>query len=100
MIDVEVLRQLILEDDYPMLQDETLEAICMTYTDINQAAYICCKMKAKSDKIKIGPIEIASNRQMWVDLANVFYGLWQQGPSSTNGSKGLSGKCVGRVDEF
>lgn len=88
-----------MEDEYPFFEYEQLEQLAVLYPDINQLAYICCRMKAKVDKIKVGPIEIESNSQMWLDLADTFYNMWRT--SGTNGKgRSITGKTVGRADEY
>ncbi|MCR1821295.1 hypothetical protein [Terrisporobacter muris] len=101
MIDVEKVKVLLLEEEYPYFTEDTLESMCSMYDDINELCYIACTMKAKVDKIKIGPIEIASNADMWNNLANVFYKKYEASiKANSQNSKSLTGMCARRADEY
>lgn len=99
MFTVEELSNLLLEEQYPSLSDEQLQALCDMYDNINQACYMGCKMKARVDKIKIACIEIESNSSFWLDLAESFYQQWQD-DLRRESSKSRTGLSIGRVDEY
>lgn len=101
MLNVEKVKVLLLEEKYPYFSDEQLESLCNMYDDINELCYIACKMKADAQDITIGPITIKNNSNMWNNLADAFYKKWATSSSSnSNTSKSLTGKCVGRSDEY
>lgn len=100
MIDIATLKVFILEDQYPFFTDSQLEAICNSSSSINEAAYTACKMKAKSDKVKIGPIEIDNDSKYWNTLADSFFDKWQREGSTTGRGKSITGLCIGRADEY
>ena len=103
MINEDAFRALIMEEQYPILSDEQIEYFCSMFTNINQAAYLACMMKAKSDVIKVGPIEVQNDSSYWKGLADMFFLLWQSGEGDVSGKKttrSLTGKCIGRADEY
>ena len=103
MINKDAFRALIMEEQYPILSDEQIEYFCTMFTNINQAAYLACMMKAKSDKIVVGPITIENDASYWKGLADMFFLLWQSGEgdvSGTKSSRSITGKCIGRADEY
>lgn len=100
MLDPDLLGILLMEEQYPMLSDEQLEYLCKVCTNMNQACYMGCKMKAKSDKVKVGPIEVENDASYWINLADVFFDAWQAELASQGSSRSLTGKCIGRADEF
>jgi hypothetical protein len=89
-----------MEEQYPMLSDDQLEYLCGVCSSMNQACYMGCKMKAKSDKVKVGPIEVENDASYWINLADVYFDAWQAELTSQGKSRSLTGKCVGRADEF
>ena len=97
MLNEDAFRALIMEDQYPILSHNQIEYFCTTFTDINQAAYLSCMLKAKSDKVTVGPITIENDSSYWKELAGTFLML-----AKTNGSQSnsVSGRCIGRADEF
>ena len=58
MVDIDTLRVLIMEDQYPVFTDDQLESMAAIYDNIYQLAYVCCLSKASEEKITIGPISI------------------------------------------
>ena len=99
MLDPELLRILLMEEQYPMLSNDQLEYLCGVCDSMNQACYMGCKMKAKSDKVKVGPIEVENDASYWINLAEVYFDAWQA-ELAQGKSRSLTGKCVGRADEF
>ena len=89
MVDADVVKVLIMEEQYPFLTDEQLQAICAATDNLNEAVYTACKMKAKADKIKVGPITIENDAAYWNTLADSFYKKLREDflLSSNNGSK-------------
>ncbi len=102
MIDSTVLATLLMEEQYPFFEDEQLEALGQLSDNINEVMYTACTMKAKADKIKVGPIEIENDASFWTNLADMYYGKWQDDLTLiTNGkSRSLTGLIVGRADEY
>lgn len=100
MVDADVVKVLIMEDQYPFLTDEQLQAICAATDNLNEAVYTACKMKAKADKIKVGPITIENDATYWNTLADSFYKKWQEDLNGGKKTTSITGYCVGRADEF
>lgn len=100
MVDADVVKVLIMEDQYPFLTDEQLQAICAATDNLNEAVYTACKMKAKADKIKVGPITIENDAAYWNTLADSFYKKWQEDINGGKKTTSITGYCVGRADEF
>lgn len=102
MLDMEKAMILLQEENYPFFSEEQLEAMCEMYDDMNELCYVGCMMKADAQDITIGPITIKNNSEMWKNLANTFYKKWMSNPSSSSNSssKSLTGKCIGRSDEY
>lgn len=100
MVDADVVKVLIMEDQYPFLTDEQLQAICAATDNLNEAVYTACKMKAKADKIKVGPITIENDAAYWNTLADSFYKKWQEDLNGGKKTTSITGYCVGRADEF
>lgn len=100
MLDPDLLRILLMEEQYPMLSDDQLEYLCSVCASMNQACYMGCKMKAKSDKVKVGPIEVENDASYWINLADVYFDAWQAELSNQGKSRSITGKCIGRADEF
>ena len=96
MVDIDKLRILIMEDQYPVFTDEQLEGMAEMYDNIYQLAYVCCLSKASADKITIGPISIENDPTMWTNLAAMFLQQYQEdiGMIST-----ITGKVMKRADE-
>ena len=96
MVDIDKLRILIMEDQYPVFTDEQLEGMAEMYDNIYQLAYVCCLSKANADKITIGPISIENNPTMWNNLAAMFLKQYKEdiGMIST-----ITGKVMKRADE-
>ena len=61
MVDIDKLRILIMEDQYPVFTDDQLEGMAEMYDNIYQLAYVCCLSKASAEKITIGPISIEND---------------------------------------
>ena len=95
LINIEEVKVLLMEEDYPYFSDEKLQTMCNIYSDINELCYIACRMKAKVDKIIVGPIEIDSNADMWNNLSDLYYARYLK---SSGTSKSSTGMCVGRAD--
>lgn len=100
MVDVEAVKVLIMEEQYPFLTDDQLQAICIATDNLNEAVYTACKMKARADKIKVGPITIENDGDYWNNLAESFYKKWQEDINGGKSTKSITGYCVGRADEF
>lgn len=99
MVNIDQLKVLIMEDQYPTFTDEQLEAMAVMYDDINQMAYVCCLSKASADKITIGPIKIENDPSMWTNLAAMFLKRYEDSKGSGS-SKSVTGKLMKRVDEW
>ena len=98
MVDIDTLKVLIMEDQYPVFTEQQLESMAAVYDNIYQLAYICCLSKASADKITIGPISIENDASMWNNLALMF--LQQYKDDIANGSgKSITGKVMRRADE-
>ncbi len=101
MLNVEQVKIFLQEENYPYFSDDQLEAMCNLYDDMNELCYVACMMKADAQDITVGPISIKNNSQMWQNLAQMFYKKWMANPSGASTiSKSLTGKCVGRADEY
>lgn len=101
MLDIGKAMVLLQEEKYPFFSEEQLEAMCSLYDDMNEMCYFACLMKADAQDIKIGPIEIKNNSEMWKNLASMFYKKWMANPTDSNShSKPLTGRCVRRADEY
>ena len=99
MVDIDMLKVLIMEDQYPTFTDGQLEAMAETYDNIYQLAYVCCLSKASAEKITIGPISIENDPTMWQNLAAMFLQQYQQETGLTGTRKTITGKVMRRVDE-
>ena len=98
MVDIDQLKLLIMEDQYPTFTGEQLAGMAEVYNNIYQLAYICCLSKANAEKITIGPISIENDASMWNNLATMF--LQQYKDDIANGSsKSITGKVMRRADE-
>lgn len=100
MLDPEILGMLLMEDQYPILSEDQLNYLCSTCDDINQACYLGCMMKARADKVKVGPIEIENDSTYWLNLANTFFLNWQDSKAKNGVSRSITGRCIGRADEY
>lgn len=98
MVNIEQLKVLIMEDQYPTFTDEQLEAMAVIYDNIYQLAYICCLSKANADEITIGAIKIKNSADMWNNMAKMFLDQYNR---ELNGGKvtSITGKVLRRVDE-
>ncbi len=98
MVNIEQLKVLIMEDQYPTFTDEQLEAMAVMYDNIYQLAYICCLAKANADEITIGAIKIKNSSDMWNNMAKMFLDQYNR---ELNGGKvtSITGKVLHRVDE-
>lgn len=98
MVDVDTLKVLILEDQYPTFTDDQLKEMAKIYDNIYQLAYVCCLAKARADEITIGAIKIKNSADMWNNMAAMFL---KQYESDSGKSKvtSLTGKVPRRVDE-
>ena len=99
MVDIDMLKVLIMEDQYPTFTDEQLGAMAETYDNIYQLAYVCCLSKASADKITIGPITIENDASMWTNLASMFLQQYQNNTGITGTKQSITGKVMRRVDE-
>ena len=99
MVDIDMLKVLIMEDQYPTFTDDQLEAMAETYNNIYQLAYVCCLSKASAEKITIGPISIENDPTMWQNLAAMFLQQYQDNIADGNTSKSITGKVMRRADE-
>ena len=99
MVDIDMLKVLIMEDQYPTFTDDQLEAMAETYNNIYQLAYVCCLSKASAEKITIGPISIENDPTMWQNLATMFLQQYQEEAGLTGTRKTITGKVMRRVDE-
>ena len=99
MVDIDKLRILIMEDQYPVFTDEQLEGMAEMYDNIYQLAYVCCLSKASAEKITIGPISIENDPTMWQNLAAMFLQQYQEDVGLTVTRQTITGKVMRRVDE-
>ena len=99
MVDIDKLRILIMEDQYPVFTGEHLQGVAEMYDNIYQLAYVCCLSKASADKITIGPISIENDPTMWTNLAAMFLQQYQEDIGTTGTRKTITGKVMRRVDE-
>ena len=99
MVDIDMLKVLIMEDQYPTFTDEQLEAMAETYDNIYQLAYVCCLSKASAEKITIGPISIENDSTMWQNLAAMFLEQYQKDIGVTSSRQSITGKVMRRADE-
>lgn len=100
MVDINKIKILLMEQQYPFFSDEQLQSICGESTSINECMYTLCTMKARADKIKVGPIEIENDAGYWTNLANIYGQKWEEELNGSKLSKSLTGLCVGRSDEY
>ena len=99
MVDIDTLRVLIMEDQYPVFTDDQLESMAAIYDNIYQLAYVCCLSKASAEKITIGPISIENDPTMWTNLAAMFLQQYQENIGLTGTRQTITGKVMRRVDE-
>ena len=99
MVDIDTLRVLIMEDQYPVFTDDQLESMAAIYDNIYQLAYVCCLSKASAEKITIGPISIENDPTMWTNLAAMFLQQYQKDAGLTGTRQTITGKVMRRVDE-
>ena len=99
MVDIDTLRVLIMEDQYPVYTEDQLESMAAVYDNIYQLAYVCCLGKASAEKITIGPISIENDPTMWQNLAAMFLQQYQEEAGTTGTRKTITGKVMRRVDE-
>ena len=99
MVDIDKLRILIMEDQYPVFTDAQLEGMAQMYDNIYQLAYVCCLSKASADKITIGPISIENDPTMWTNLAAMFLQQYQENVGLTGTRQTITGQVMRRVDE-
>ena len=99
MVDIDKLKVLIMEDQYPTFTDEQLAGLAEMYDNIYQLAYVCCLSKASADKITIGPITIENDASMWSNLAAMFLEQYQNNAGITGTKQSITGKVMRRVDE-
>lgn len=98
MVDVDTLKVLILEDQYPTFTDDQLEEMAKIYDNIYQLAYVCCLAKASADEITIGAITIKNSADMWNNMAAMFLKQYEN-DSGKSKVTSLTGKVLHRVDE-
>ena len=96
MVDIDKLKILIMEEQYPVFTDEQLQSMAEVYDNIYQLAYVCCLSKANADKITIGPISIENNPTMWNNLAAMFLKQYKE---DTGMISTITGKVMKRADE-
>ena len=96
MVDIDMLKVLIMEDQYPVFTDDQLQSMAEVYDNIYQLAYVCCLSKANADKITIGPISIENNPTMWNNLAAMFLKQYKE---DTGMISTITGKMMKRADE-
>ena len=96
MVDIDMLKVLIMEDQYPVFTDEQLQNMTRLYDNIYQLAYVCCLSKANAEKITIGPISIENNPTMWNNLAAMFLKQYKE---DTGMISTITGKVMKRADE-
>lgn len=99
MLDIQQLKTLLMEEQYPFFTDEQLNAIINSADSINEAMYTACVMKGRADTIKVGPIEIKNDAEYWGNLAAVYFKKWQDELNGIGKSASLSGFCVPRADD-
>ena len=99
MVDIDTLKVLIMEDQYPVFTEDQLESMAAVYDNIYQLAYICCLSKASADKITIGPISIENDASMWNNLAAMFLEQYKADVEGQGSSKSITGKVMRRADE-
>lgn len=99
-VSLEQIKLLLMEEQYPYFTDDQLNNMMQNYDNLNQMLYVACMMKAKVDKIKIGPIEIESNADMWNRLAQMYYAQYQNDLKEEGKTKSLTGKIMRRADEY
>nr|DAL88793.1 MAG TPA: hypothetical protein [Caudoviricetes sp.]DAM98043.1 MAG TPA: hypothetical protein [Caudoviricetes sp.] len=97
MLDVDIIKTMLLEETYPTLTDEQLKMLALNYDNINEACYYGCLMKARVDKVKIGPIEVESNSDYWLKLADGFYRKFIR---ESQEDYSITGHCMRRADEL
>ena len=99
MVDIDKLKILIMEDQYPVFTDEQLQNMTRLYDNIYQLAYVCSLSKASAEKITIGPISIENDPTMWTNLATMFLQQYQDNIADGSTSKSITGKVMRRADE-
>lgn len=99
MVDIDQLRVLIMEDQYPTFTEDQLESMATMYDNIYQLAYVCCLSKASAEKITIGPISIENDPTMWQNLATMFLQQYQNDIGTAGTKQSITGKVMRRVDE-
>lgn len=99
MVDIDQLRVLIMEDQYPTFTEDQLESMATMYDNIYQLAYVCCLSKASAEKITIGPISIENDPTMWQNLATMFLQQYQNDIGTVGTKQSITGKVMRRVDE-
>ena len=99
MVDVDTLKVLILEDQYPTFTDDQLEEMAKIYDNINQLAYVCCLAKASADEITIGAIKIKNSADMWNNMAAMFLEQYNKEIGNVGKVTSITGKVLRRVDE-
>ena len=99
MVDIDQLRVLIMEDQYPTFTEDQLESMATMYDNIYQLAYVCCLSKASAEKITIGPISIENDPTMWQNLATMFLQQYQNDIGTPGTRKTITGKVMRRADE-
>ena len=100
MVDIDTLRVLIMEDQYPVFTDDQLESMAAVYDNIYQLAYVCCLGKASAEKITIGPISIENDPSMWNNMAAMFLQQYQDDIADSTSTKSITGKVMKRADEW
>ncbi len=74
MTDIEKLKNLIDESNFPYFEDTYLEARLEDTPDIKALAKELCMVKAGIEEMKLGDITIPSPRQHFIALAQMYRG--------------------------
>lgn len=99
MVNIDRLKVMIMEDQYPVFTEDQLEELAKVYDNIYQLAYVCCLSKASAEKITIGPISIENDSTMWTNLAAMFLEQYQNDIGITDTKQSITGKVMRRADE-
>lgn len=81
------------ERQFPYFEDEELELLLEQYSDVNEASYEGCLIKAQNDSVSLGPINTPSNEQYWLRRARHFRAKCAKYSKNATGT-------IRRVDEF
>lgn len=98
MVDKAQLKLLILEENFPYFSETALDGLCNMYDNLYELASVCCTMKGQSEDIKVGPISVTSNIDMWNRLSVDFYKKYLA--TRKAGSTTCGVVYAGRSDEY